>query len=318
MSFLRRLLALTMLAALSLASSSALAGDDSNLAEARRLYNEAKKAMTAKRYKDAAAAFEGASNIKAHAVALYTAAQAWELAGEQARAADAYARALSTPQLSDSQAKRSGERLAELQKMLGVVVVSGKEGTRVRLDDHSEFEVPAKLHGTTGSHELSITRADGSTDKKQVELSTGSTAEVDAEEQPAPEEKTAEQPKEVKLSEPAKHPVEVETTEEGPWKTIGYVTVGAGVAALAGGALLGLSASDAEDTYKTSPTRATYDHAKGLESKTNIMFIAGGVLTAGGVGLLIWGGPKKSKEKAVDAALEIEVGPSQLVAKGRF
>jgi hypothetical protein len=317
MNFLRRLLALTVLAAVCVVSGAAYAGDDSNLAEARRLYNEAKKAMTEKRYKDAATAFEGASNIKAHAVALYTAAQAWELASEPARAADAYARALSTPQLSDSQAKRSGERLEDLQKQLGVVVVSGKDGTRVRLDDHSEFEVPAKLHGKPGSHELAITRADGSTETKKVDLSAGATAEVDAEAKPEPEAKEEEPEKEVKLSEPAKHPVEV-STSEGPWKTIGYVTLGAGVAALAGGALLGMSAKDAEDTYKNSPTRATYDHAKGLESKTNIMFIAGGVLTAGGVGLLIWGGPKKSKEKAVDTALRIEVGPTELVAKGRF
>lgn len=317
MIFLRRWLALAVLAASCLGPGIAHGADDAQLAEARRLYNDAKKAMTEKRYKDAALAFEGASRIKAHAVALYTAAQAWELADEPARAADAYALALSTPKLSDAQTKRSEERLVELQKKLGVVSATGNEGTRVRLDDHMEVGVPAKLHGVGGDHEIVITRSDGSSDTKQVKLTVGKTLDLDAEARPEPEaEKKPEPETEVELSEPAKRPIEVKS-DSGPWKTIGYVSLGAGIAALGGGALLGLSAKDAEDTYKASPTRETFDHAKGLESKTNIMFIAGGVLTAGGVGLLIWGGPKP-KEKPVEASVGFRVGPGQLVAEGRF
>lgn len=317
MLFFRRSLAVSLLAAACLTPVAAAAQDEAQLAEARRLYNEAKKAMTDKRYQEAALAFEAASRIKANAVSLYTAAQAWELAGDMARAADAYALALSTPQLSDAQAKRSGERLGELQKTLGIVVASGKDGTRVRLGDHMELSVPAKLHGTPGEHEIVITRSDGSSDTEKVKLEAGKTVELDTEEREEPDGAAAKPREEVKLSEPVKRPMEV-STDSGPWKTIGWVSLGAGIAGLGGAALLGLSAKDAEDTYKKSPTRSTFDHAKGLESKTNIMLIAGGVLTAGGIGLLIWGGPKKTQEKPVETALELKLGPSHIAAEGRF
>ncbi|MCA9595941.1 MAG: hypothetical protein KC776_21655 [Myxococcales bacterium] len=308
--------AAALAAACWLSSPPALADDD-NVAEARRLYGEAKKAMGDKRYKEAALGFEAASKLHPHAVALYTAAQAWELAGEPGRAADAYARSLSTPKLSDSQAQRSRERLDALEKDLGVVVVTGPESTQVRLDDHIEVTLPARLHGTPGSHTLTITPEGGVSEERTVELSAGATTEIDSEattDEPAPSQQKK---KEVPLSEPRKQPVQVETKSAGPWQTIGWVATGAGVAALGGGALLGISAKDAEDTYKAAPTRETYDHAKGLESKTNIMFITGGVLTAAGVGVLIWQATKGG-EKAPGSEVSLELGPQAVWAKGRF
>jgi hypothetical protein len=287
--------------------------------EARRLYNDAKKAMSDKKYQEAALGFEAASKLQPHAVALYTAAQAWELAGQPGRAADAYARALATPKLNESQAERSRERLGALEKRVGTVVVVGGEGTRAQLDDHSEAPVPARLHGLPGEHVLKITRANGQTDARTLTLEAGDSLEIDAEASDEAPVKSAEPKKKVvPLAEPAKKPVEPEPEKKSSTlKTVGFITAGAGVAALGGAVVLGLTANDAEDTYKTSPTRATFDHAKSLETTTNIMFVVGGVLTAAGVGLVIWQSSSGGSEEQ-RASVSLKAAPGALFAAGQF
>lgn len=292
-------------------------GDDGGgVTEARRLYGEAKKALSAKKYSEAALGFEAASRIKAHAVALYTAAQAWELAGEKARAADAYSRALATPQLSESQTERSKDRLQALEKELGTAKVIGKGGTKVSLDDHMEMTVPATVHGSPGAHVLSVTLADGGSEKRALNFIAGKAQEVNLDEAPEPQPNMP-SPKPVKLAEPKKHAVKADTSSQPSsfWKTFGFIATGAGVAALGGAVLVGTSAKDAEDTYKARPSRETFDHAKGLEMRTNILLIGGGVLTAGGIGILVWQGSKGSEKKS---AMHVNVGPSQISFAGSF
>ena len=295
------------------------ADEAEDVAEARRLYNEARTAFAEERFRDAALNFEAASRLKPHAVALYTAAQAWEAASEPARAADAYSLALSTPKLSESQATRARERLKELQSGLGTVVVVSSGEARVQMDDHNEVPVPARLHGQGGEHVLLILRADGSVERRKVILKVGETLEIDADPQPEGAEEPTEPGGVTTMAEPRKRPVKVEAdTASAPpnlWKTVGFVTAGAGVAALGGAALLGISAKDAEDTYKSSPTRDTLDHARGIESKTNLMLVIGGVLTAGGVGLIVW----QSMEGGEPAkAARVGVHPGGVWAEGRF
>jgi hypothetical protein len=289
--------------------------EDPATGEARKFYGEAKKAMSEKRYKDAALGFEASAKIKAHAVAFYTAAQAWELAGDPARAADDYTRALATPKLNENQSQRSQDRLAELAKQLGIVSVDGDEGTKVKLDDHMESGVPVKLYGTPGDHELSVSHSDGSSEKRKVTIEQGKTVQIDADDRPEPQPgtPTVKKKKTVQLAEPQKHPVEPEPAKpSSALKTVGFIGIGAGVAALGGGVLLGLSAKDAEKTYKATPSQETYDHAKQLQTRTNIMLIAGGVLTAGGLGLVIWQSTKSEK------AVSIRVAPRSLMADGHF
>jgi len=288
--------------------------EEETKAEASRLYNEAKRALSEERYRDAALSFESASRLRPHAVALYTAAQAWELADEPARAADAFALSLATPKLDESQAARARERLKALEKDVGVVSVVGDETTRVQLDDHSEFKAPARLHAATGAHVLLILRADGSVERRSIETKAGEILEVDAEAR-APKEPT-EAPKVTKLAEPRRNPVREPEPQTSPWKTVGFVTAGAGVASLLGGVLLGLSANDAETAYKAGPTQESLDHAKGLESKTNLMLIAGGVLTAAGVTLIVW--QPGGSEGGAKGQVKVGLGASALWARGSF
>lgn len=292
------------------------AGPETNTrAEAARLYNDARRAMTEERYSEAALGFEAASRLRPHAVALYTAAQAWELAGSPARAADAFALALATPQLDAAQAERARQRLEALQRQLGVIQVLGEETTRVQLDDHSEFRIPVRLHAEAGEHLLLILRADGSVDRQTIEVKVGDLLEIDAEVRQADSTPGPARP----LADPARRPI---TPEEGdaapshsPWQSVGFASLGAGVAGLVGGALLGLAATSAEESYQASPARESYDHAKSLELRTNVMLIAGGVLTGLGVTLLILK-PGEGSEPAPRAQLALSLGG--LRATGSF
>ncbi len=320
---LRRILTLCALGvALSTAGGALAADNHDKMAEARHLYSEAKKAFKDHKYKDAALGFEAASKLHPAGVALYTAAQAWELAGDSTRAADAYARALTTPKLSTSQTDRAKSRLAALETKLGTITVKGPASTTAQLEDRIELPLPAVLHGEPGEHTLTLKTKDGMTEQRKLTLAAGQHKTVDAEAKPAePEPKPEEQPKpekKVELAPPVKHPVKEESGSSSTLETVGYIAAGAGVGALAGGMLLGLSAKDAASTYDATPSQATYDHAKGLESKTNIMLIAGGAVAAIGVGVVIWQTTKGHGHSEKTAQVGVRATPNGIWAEGSF
>jgi hypothetical protein len=286
---------------------------DDNAQRARDLYGQARRAFQEERYRDAALGFEATSKLHPHAVALYTAAQAWELAGERARAADAYSRALETPGLSESQSARARERLADLTPELGVVVVTGDSTTRARLDEQMEMTLPARLHGISGLRTVTLLFADGQTDQRKLALTAGQSLELSAvtpAASPMP-------PRGIPLLEARKVgvPPEAEESRASPWVPVGWIATGAGVAALGGAVLLGLSANDAERTYEAAPSRATLDHARSLETSTNAMLVVGGILTAGGVGVLLWQAAQPDREAS---RLELRVSTTTLRVAGSF
>jgi len=285
---------------------------DPNVERARALYAEARRAFQEERYRDAGLGFEAASKLHPHAVALYTAAQAWELAGERPRAADAYARALDLPGLSESQTARARERLTELTPELGVVLITGDPTTRVQLDEQMQMTLPAKLYGVPGAHTLVIVYADGSSDRQAVALERGTSIE-----RSAVKAAQAEPPRIIPLAEPRKHGVRLqdEQPRTSPWFGVGLVATGAGVASLGGAMLLGSAAKDAESTYKAAPTRETLEHARSLETSTNVMLAIGAVLTAGGVGILVW---QTTRKPAEAARIEVRALPAGVRVQGRF
>jgi tetratricopeptide (TPR) repeat protein len=265
----------------------AWAQDDPDATEAKHQFIAGTKAFSAGRFQEAAQAFETAAALKPNAVALYTAALAWEQANQNERAADDYARALDLPgnALQPQQSSTARDRLAALEKVLGTVAVTGPDGFKVQLDQFSEVPVPARLHGTGGTHALSVRAPGKQPEKREVMLEGNVLQKVDVTPTTAivikKEEQQPQQPKEVIVERPA------QGGHFSPLKAIGFSAIGAGGIGVLGAIMLGISAQDAGDAYNAAPSHAGYVHANALASWTTGVWIGAGVLLAAGITLVL-------------------------------
>lgn len=280
---------LLFLAALALPSI-AHAQDDA--AEAKKQFVAGTKAFSNGKFAEAAQAFEAAAALKPNAVALYTAALAWEQASQSERAADDYGRAIELPAggLNPQQETTAKERLVALEKVLGTVAVTGPEGTKVQLDQFSEAPVPVRLHGTGGTHSLSAKLPGKPPEKREVLLEGGQMQKLDVSPAPAvvKPDNTPPPPKEVVVEKPVSH--------MSIMKALGFTSIGVGATSAIAAIILGISAQDAGDAYKAAPTHAGYVHANALADWTTGAWITAGVFVAAGVALVLI--PEKSGEAA--------------------
>ena len=255
-------------------------------AEARQQYTQGTQAFQAKRYEEAALHFEAAASFRTNAVALYTAALAWDLATRPERAADAYGRALAVGGLEPKQGNLAKDRVAQLEKTLGTVVVTAPDGWRVQLDTFTEVLTPARLHGATGVRSLSIRAPGKPIERRDVNLEASKISNLELKDEPKVVPKPEPEPARPAAAVVAPPPPRQETY----WITrrvVGVGVAGVGLAALGSGIILGLQANSAKDAYDAGPTRESFDHASSLQTWTNVSLIAGGVLIAGGIALVV-------------------------------
>jgi hypothetical protein len=309
-------LSMALACALALATSTAGAqapsADDAADA-ARSQYNAGTKAFADQRYAEAALAFEAAADVKPSAVALFTAALSWDKTNAPDRAADDYARALALPGLPADKTAQAKDRLALLESMLGAIMVSGADGVRVQLDGNSERPLPATLHGSSGVHTLTVRSPGASIERRSVVLERGKTVSLDLAMAPPVPASDAHGPPPPSRPAPAVEPVPSPSSD---WKKpVGIAATGVGGATLLAAVLLGFEATDAKNAYVAAPAHATYDHASALQTWTNVAFVAGGVITAGGLALILW---PSSHGPAEPAKAEVSLLPGGLLLKGAF
>ncbi len=120
----------------------------------------------------------------------------------------------------------------------------------------------------------------------------------------------------------------------GTVRKVGYIVTGAGLLALGGGAFLGAQAKQDEkklrEQCRTLPatgyscpenSESGFDKAIDKANMANVLMIAGGVVAAGGVAMIIWGGPKKTNAASV-ATFQLSplFGPhdARVFAQGSF
>jgi hypothetical protein len=275
------------LALLCCCSLPAHADEDMASAEAKRAYGLATQAYAAKRFVEAALAFEASASYKANAVTLYTAALSWEQAGHSDRAADAFTRSLELPDLLPQQRQNAEERLVALERTLGTVRVTGPSGTRAQLDASSESGVPARMHAPPGTHTLAVRWADGAAERRDVTLTAGEVQAI-ALTRPAPSVACDHTANVVALVVPT--PAVHRSTSGTPARVaIGFGLAGVGVGAGLAAIVLGVSAVDAGSASRAAPTSAPMaSHAAALTTWTHVAWVSGAVLLASGLALALW------------------------------
>jgi hypothetical protein len=288
---MKRFVLACVLAAGLATSGLASADDEAASAEARAQYQLGTQAFQAKKYAEAATHFEAAAAARSSAVALYTAGLAWDLAGKQERAADAFSRALEAPGLDPKQTTNAKEKVATYERTLGTAAVRGPEGWKVQLDSLTEAPVPARLHALAGAHSLAVKAPGKPVEHRDLLLEAGKVVEVTLKDEPAKPPPVATPEPTEPPKEPPKEPAPVRTSSHENYWTIrrvaGVGVAGLGVAVLGAGAVLGINANGAKDAYDARPSREAFDHASSLETWTNVAFIAGAVCVAGGVVLVV-------------------------------
>jgi hypothetical protein len=274
------------------------------------------KAFSSGKFSDAAVAFEAAAALKPNAVALYTAALAWEQASQTERAADDYGRAvdLAGGGLLPTQASTARDRLAALEKVLGTLVVTGPDGYKVQLDQFSESPTPVRLHGTGGTHSLAVRAPGKQPEKRDMMLEGGQMQKLDV----SPTATTVA----VKPDDTAPPPttsnevvVEKPVSHMSALKAVGFTAIGVGGASILGAILLGISAQDAGDAYNAAPSHAGYVHANALASWTTGVWIGAAVFVAAGITLVLI--PDGSGNKA-SATLTISPSLGGFAMRGSF
>ena len=294
-------------------------------AEARQQYQDGTKAFSGKRYAEAALHFEAAAAFKANAVALYTAGLAWDLAAKPERAADAYARALDVSGLDAKQTNVAKERVAALEKTLGIVSVTAPDGWKVQIDSLSEVVTPARLHAPPGPHVVNVRTSTRTTEKRDVALEAGKVVFLELKDepkvQPKPPPKDPE-PAATKEPPPSPDPLPARLRQKPFWttfKVVGVGLAGVGLAGVGAGALLGLSANDAKDAYNAAPSRPGFDHADSLQTLTNAAFITGAVLLAAGIVLVVVPiGERDARHGFVPATVKVGAMPGGVALGGTF
>lgn len=263
--FFRAFLAL----AISLGSMTAPATARADSTEAEQLFRAARAAFERREFRAAASAFEEAYRHSQHAAVLYNAGVAWQAAGDEARAADAFARSIAKGDLDADAGRDAERRLADLSARVGRIDLKGVPALTVSVAHVRDAHPPLTVYVAPGRYDIVSTAQDAPAQTRRVEVSAGATAAVEL---PSPPAKPRTPPP------PKTEPSTVR------WVVSGSL-VGVSIAAVTTGAILGVSATRSLDDYAATGYTdvALRDKTADLKHAANGFFIAAGITGVAGV-----------------------------------
>jgi len=217
-------------------------------------------------------------------------------------------------------------------------VVDARAGSSVPPQSYKLAAGSLSLRLRAGAHAITASSPDGKQQRWDINITPGQTLEHRFEFN-APAAAPVVAPPVAETPPPGPPPAAPPPADQGAQpkkgsglRTVGFVALGVGGAAIIGGVITGLMAKSAESSAtgqcesKVCPTAAAsdFDSASSLATVTNVLFIGGGVLAAAGVTLVIVGG-KGGGEPAKPASLRrLELAPAVaadgagLFARGSF
>jgi hypothetical protein len=254
----------------------ALAEEPRRLAAER--FQNGESAALQGNHRGAALSYEASYDVVPTAEAAYNAAREWEAAGESGRAADDYEIAVEKTDLHGPQLADAKNRLLYLQRVVGVVIVTGPPGLKVSLAHAVDVPVPARVHVLPGEHEVRGQDPTGQGRPQVMRVSAGQTV-------------TVQMPPAIVRS-----PVLAGTSPITPRDSAGHAlriagwSSLAGAAAFAGGsvALYFKAKSERDDFVDTSDSSASlHGTATAWRTATYTCYGAAGVAAVAGVALLV-------------------------------
>jgi tetratricopeptide (TPR) repeat protein len=289
--------------------------------EARRFFNSGQKAFQAGRYIEAAKAFEEAFRLKPHPAPLINAGDAYEKAGELAKAARIYERVMTLEQSGEQDRSDATDRLAKITPELGRIELGGGASIKVRIDEE-EYRGGDRVWVEPGEHVVTLVDVDAAK-KRTVDVAKGATASVElASLMPsAAKAEVAPSKDEPDTDEPA-GPVDEGPRKKGGIRPPTLIAFGVGALGLGAGVYFGLQVNDAEKKYNDDPNRDDLDRFKKNKLFANIGF---GVAAAGaitGTVLLVLDLTRKPKAAALSRPITLDVAPQPgggvFLGTGRF
>lgn len=243
-SFYRHALGAALLAGL-FALPSLAAAADAAVSDADKLFRTGRKAAESGDYETACRAFADSFALDAAPGTLLNLGDCEEHRRHIADALGHYENALSRMPAKDDRIAIAKERVAALLARVAKLTVRAQPGapanTFISLDgaalDRAKFGVPLRMN--PGAHELVATAVGHRGEKKQVVLPEGASQEVAI----APGEALEPIP-----VEPGANPAKMEERRSSPWRTVGWISGGVGLAGLWAGSVTGLLAIDREST----------------------------------------------------------------------
>jgi hypothetical protein len=281
---------------------------------AAQFFEAGSAAAKRKDYRVCAEAFAEAHRRAAHGAAVYNAALCWQSAKELPLAANGYAEALErSDDLSPGEKAQARARLDELAQRLGQLELTGPSGGLVSVGPLENATLPAKTYLVPGAHTVKAQNAQGAVKTLEVEIAAGEKRAL-ALEFPAPREpepKRATAPK----AEPA--PAAARSDAGTPWQVpAGWAGIGVGVVTAGIGGAFYLAAVDAKEEFDSDRSdQEKHDLAESRLQTARILGIAGGVLAAVGVTLLLTAG---GEDEQAAARIRVELGPASAHARVSF
>jgi hypothetical protein len=146
---------------------------DDAKSQAARSFQTGSEAYQRKDFRGAGRAFDDAYKIAPRGAAAYNAGLAWEGAGERARAADDYTRALEAVDLGAAERADATGRLRALERTLGRLSLTSPNGTRLLLDEVELAGSAASVHVEPGTHALRAEYRSGRGESRTVVVRAG-------------------------------------------------------------------------------------------------------------------------------------------------
>lgn len=223
----------------------------------------------------------------------------------------------------------------------GIQVTDTRQGTKgVTVLSYEVGPTPIKVGARAGLHTF-VAKSGGKEDRWEIKLEPGQTVEhafnfsTSATPVPVPVPTDTTKPATTAAPPPTTQPTTAPTTPPpppatkssgSPLRTAGYVTTGVGGALLIGGVVTGLIGKGKYNSAKDKcvdggnrcpeSTKSDFDSASSMATLTNVFLISGGVLAAGGVTMIVLGGPKK--ETSAQTGPNMALAPVAMPGGGGF